>query len=286
MDQRKGDCSSSMFRVAVAVGVLIGFLICFPFLIPIALIVFFVSYLVSMLKFYNRENCLSKIGRRDLLNQELTNKILLRQGIVKLGQDRINLDNIRSVYENILKSVEVKFCNKALKIDNVSRNPFLEYNIQYGCKPLVLRFANRQKRGLVFYVFPETVLAFAEGVERKVFIGAYDLRALRIDCAPVIYPFNVIVAEKTKNPIEYYYRYSPVPDAQIAYCDWTIKNLDGSRSFKGGLLPEHNPLKFELRYARVQYNFGQLSTIVEYSNYSEVKRFTESYIKYLRITKR
>ncbi|MBR2320533.1 MAG: hypothetical protein IKA57_00180 [Clostridia bacterium] len=267
------------FPLLLLVIVLIPIIFILKYILPLLPIV----YLIWVLGYYNRKNCQIKINLPHLLDEELTKKILAKQGVVEIGSKDEKLKKIRISYENTLKSNAINKCkNSKFKIDNISKKPFQKYHIKCLCKPLILRFARTKRRGFVFYVFPKTILAFVEGPEAKVFIGAYNPQALSLCFNDTIYPFSVVVHERTKNPIHEYYSYNPIPDAPIIACDWSVTNADGSRSFRGGLLPEHNPLNFELKYMQVNYIFGQLSTTIDYSNYEETKKFANSLTTYLQ----
>ena len=249
----------------------------FPAIILFLCVLLFID-IFSAVKFYNRKRLIKELGGSGCYFEDLSNKISRKEPVVFSSNEIFN--QLYTFYAETLLSRDVKYKEGNLKIDSTGKVLFDKYNIVYKKSPITVRFILRKRRGVVFYIFPNAILAFAEGPFKKAFIGAYSLNLLNISYTRSIHPCNVVVDERTKNPIEYYYKYNPVPDSDIHYCDWTVKNLDGSRSFKGGLLPEHNPLIFELKYAQIKYEFGSMNAVVIYSNHSAAKQFVEGYLTY------
>ena len=281
MSKRKNDdCSSSLLGIGAVILVVVALI---KAILPVLLGVLGIfllyklfAYIGLVTVFYNRENGLNIIGSKHLLNHELTNKILAGQH-VEVGNNSENLNEMCELYNQIIKS-KIVDCKEKHKIDGEGRKLFSRNNIYCCCQPLaVIRYLAYKNKGYVFYVFPETILVFAEGSENCVFIGAYSLSLLNISYGMAVHSFDVVVEERTKYNIEYYYSYSPVPDAKIVHCDWAITNMDGSRSFKGGLLSANNPLQFELGYAEVTYQIGNLKSKIQYSNYSASVQFINKY---------
>ena len=133
-------------------------------ILPFGLIILFLSYLIYLLNFYNRKKSQQKIGASRLLDYSLTNKILSKKSTVRIGTKNEKFKEPLIAYEKAIKSNDIKFPEKTFKIDNISKNPFLKYNIICECKPLVMRFPRNKIRGLVFYVFPEIILALKRSV--------------------------------------------------------------------------------------------------------------------------
>ena len=274
----------------LVLGIIAIFIFILPYIFAVIAIVLLIKFIKDQInqsrlynRLYNRENCLQIIGHLECLNENLTNKILFGENIVSLAKTDVSFENMRKLYKKIFQSIKIRYDGGNLKFDNTDRDTLKKYNIEYSCTPLIIRFLPKEEREIVFYVFPETILSFAEGEKKVVFIGAYNFSLLNIWYEPITYSLEAVVEEKSRNPIEYYYEYNPVPDAEIVSCDWLVKNMDGSRSFKGGLLPEHNPLIFQLKYAKVNYQFGQLLEVVEYSNYNTATQFVNSYVKYSKL---
>ena len=53
--------------------------------------------------------------------------------------------------------------------------------------------------------------------------------------------------------------------------------MDGRRSFRGGLLPQHNPLHFTLKYGKLIVGFGYYSIGASFSNFLAVEYVTSLY---------
>ncbi len=145
--------------------------------------------------------------------------------------------------------------------------------------PIVVRFENNKRRGYSFIIYPFETFAYVSGAFGTKFIACYKTSEFfdaKID--NIRYTKSVIVYEKTQNSIECYYHYCPVKDATIlGSTNWQVTNKNGSRSFKGGLLPEHNPLIFRLRYGLVIFKFGNYKEMVSLSNCRCVEDFEEYY---------
>lgn len=73
-----------------------------------------------------------------------------------------------------------------------------------------------------------------------------------------------------------------MPDSQIRYMHWEAANHDGSRSFRGGLKPENNPLHFGLEYGIVTLGLCGAKLQYGFSNADLAKRFSDAYLEYLK----
>ncbi|MBE5744418.1 MAG: hypothetical protein E7358_06925 [Clostridiales bacterium] len=279
--------------IDAAIGGVLLMLILSSIIVPYILIVFGIVILILIIKkitkivkakkeennFFNRDNCIQKIGGIQYLNKELTNKILFRQGVVSLTCDNEANNHVNKLLKKSFDSRVVNTDSYNTSVSATYKKSIVAYKINSDAYPIAFRFLFEKSREIVFYMFSDVILAFAENEKRTNFIGAYDLGLLKVDCQADYVRKTRVVYDKSKEEISNYYRYNPIVDAEIYSCDWTVKNLDGSRSFKGGLLPEHNPLIFILKFAKVQYTFGKLNMTVNFSNYCSAKDFVDEFIK-------
>lgn len=101
-------------------------------------------------------------------------------------------------------------------------------------------------------ILPTTILLFKIDNQCTIFLCALFSTAFRVN---FVEKFNVekkiVVEEKSKEPIEYYDKFNTFNDSTIIARKWEKTNLDGTRSFAGGLKPENNPLHLTLEYAKI-----------------------------------
>ena len=124
----------------------------------------------------------------------------------------------------------------------------------------------------VFHLFNNIILVFLTTYEGKSeFLVALDSSAVKVTAKKKLCEKTVVVYEKSRLPIREYDGYCPVSDAKILSSRWTKTNLDGSRSFAGGLKPENNPLIFTLEYGVLNIAFCGITFEVSFSNGDAVK---------------
>ena len=130
-------------------------------------------------------------------------------------------------------------------------------------------------------IFSNTILLFMDPCNKPVkFLCALKQTAFNVSFKTETIEKTVAVHETSREPIEYYEKYNPVPDSKILNCNWEVTNRDGSRSFRGGLKPENNPLHFYLEYGVVTLTICSTSLEYGFSNSDLAKIFAEEYSKY------
>lgn len=130
-------------------------------------------------------------------------------------------------------------------------------------------------------IFSNTILLFMDHCNKPVkFLCALKQTAFNVSFKTETIEKIVAVHETSREPIEYYEKYNPVPDSKILNCNWEVTNRDGSRSFRGGLKPENNPLHFYLEYGVVTLSICSASLEYGFSNSDLAKIFAEEYSKY------
>ena len=109
-------------------------------------------------------------------------------------------------------------------------------------------------KNIKFIVLSNTILLFLQFRQRVIFLCALSPAAFQLEfIGTQSVDVKVVVNEKSKAPLFYYEQYNPCPDSKILSMNWEKTNLDGSRSFAGGLKPENNPLCFTLEYGLVNF---------------------------------
>ena len=229
--------------------------------------------------FFNRNDCLAKIGGQDFFDVNLTSKILSRQGFIQIDSGNTQAVLLHKSLKKCFSSEKIYQNSCDVKIDNNHNKSIVKYDIKCNISPIVFRFLQGKGREIVFYVYPTTILSFAENETKSKFIGAYRSEFFKATMMSISKEFEVVVPDKSRDDISKYYTYNPVSEAEILYCNWRVTNVDGSRSFKGGLLPEHNPLVFRLKFAQIKYDLGLLSITFQYSNYNYAQEFIDEYKK-------
>ena len=122
------------------------------------------------------------------------------------------------------------------------------------------------RNSFLLHIFEKVILVyFLSQNVCKTFLAALNTSTLAISSKKTGHQQSVIVWEKSRLPIREYDSYSPVKDAKIISSQWTKTNLDGSRSFAGGLKPENNPLVFTLQYGILRFCFNNTNYDIEFS---------------------
>ena len=235
--------------------------------------------------YYDRDRRIAELNINDKFDVALTNAILKAQAegtTVSVGKPNAAFDSVKEAYRLASQSNEILHGSDKLYSSDSNRALNSTFGIKATYAPLVLRYVGENNGGYVFYVFPETILAFVEGPEQVVFLAAYKPEALKITCNGLSVPKSMIVYEKTQYDIRYYDKFSPVRDAEIISSQWEVVNKDGSRSFKGGLLPEHNPLHFKLKYGKTTFTIGGYSMATSYSRYKPSMALVAAHDNYKR----
>ena len=244
--------------------------------------------------YYDKERWKSLINAPQQLDADLTNAIesaVANGTTVKIGSENNAFVEMRNAIPEVFLSkhqipsgVVLSCLDFKHVMNNASTSNIVPLGEQFGikpvCVPMILRSNDKKRRGLVLYVFGETVLAFVEGPERVVFIGAYKHDVLTISCTVERVHKSVIVNDHSQEIAAYYSHYNPIKDATIIGSHWEVTNQDGRRSFRGGLLPENNPLHFTLKYGKMTWNIGNYSVYSAFSRYAAVERISSLYNNY------
>ncbi len=229
--------------------------------------------------FYDRTRRLNELNLNDYIDRNTTKAIedAIKSGkAVAIGNETGSFRSLREAYHALSQAEDVVHTGDVLQLFTDATMSG-QYGVVSKCSPLGFKYIGENNGGYAFYVFPETVLAFVEGPEKCVFLAAYYPEAISISYDEGYRQFSVVVQEKSQNHIRYYDKYKPVKDAEIMASQWQVTNKDGSRSFKGGLLPEHNPLIFKLRYGQLVLKFGGYSATTSFSNSRAVKAFVNEF---------
>ena len=233
--------------------------------------------------FYSRSRRLEELNANDLIDLNFTKAIeeALKTGkAVPIGEETASFGEFRSAYQGVWNCLGRKQGSETLVSQGQAMNG--RNGVTPKCEPIVFKYVGEHNGGYAFYVFPEATLAYVEGPEKTVFLAAFKPQALNILSEETSYEYKQVVQEKTQYEIRYYDKFNPIPDATIISSHWEVENKNGSRSFKGGLLPEHNPLHFNLQHGAINFHFGDYEMRTVFSNYSAVEEladYAEDYSK-------
>jgi len=231
--------------------------------------------------FYDRNRRITELNADAFMDVALTESIVQAAAsgkTISVGSDTAAFHSLKDAYNNIMKSSDILQADSALSAQNTGRALTAANGIDAKTSPMILRYVGENNGGYVFYVFPETTLVFVEGPEQVVFIAAYYPTVLSLTCGALRYTLRPqVIPDKTQNPIRYYDRYCPVRDALIISSRWEVTNKDGSRSFRGGLLPENNPLHFTLKYGKLTVKLGDYSVDTSFSRYNQTVLLADAY---------
>ena len=271
------------------------------FYVLIALVLVVIGYvfyvIISNLVFFSYSRCVSYIGNTSAINHKATTAIKNKKGW-EVNLPNTNKSNYLKLFnscsEAYTEAFDSEYTGQVLG-DKVYEWALIYYpsyidkairrdriRAKEECKPLFLFYAD-----FFFIIYPyETFMYVYKDMSigtRMKFIACYNTEEI-FDYSVDRFTERrtVIVNEKSQRNIEYYYKYSPVTDAYVSKSThWKVTNKDGSRSFKGGLLPENNPLIFYLVYGTINYSIGNM-TVVDYtfSNCKKVEEFDTLYHRY------
>ena len=231
--------------------------------------------------FYDRNRRIAELDADDFIDVTLTEAIIQAAATgstVAIGREDAELSSVKDAYMQLLQSNDILQSDEALSAQNTGRALTTANGISLNSDPMIFRYIGENNGGYVFYVFPDTILVFVEGPEQVVFIAAYKPAALSLYCGTLRYTLRPqVIQDKTQKPIRYYDRYCPIHDAKIISSRWEVTNKDGSRSFRGGLLPENNPLHFTLKYGKLTVKLGNYSVDTSFSRYDSTKLLTVAY---------
>lgn len=206
-------------------------------------------------------------------------------------------ENLRFLYEDLLLCDDTVnpylFCYENILLDDKREASQILSNFKIkttSCITFSLRDKNRVKvknktvyRKYWFFVFSDTVLVFINPCDKPVeFLCALKTNAILVSFKTKIVERTVTIYETSREPIEYYTKYNPVPDSKIYSLHWEVTNSDGSRSFRGGLKPENNPLHFDLEYGVVTISICGVNLEYGFSNSDLAKKFADTYSGYIQ----
>lgn len=271
------------FKEHVELAIILGVIL----LVSIVLVIFAkrakrASYLRW---YYDRDRRIAELNLNSYLDEQITNEITNAQAdgkAVNIDKSNILFNDVVDAYEMLMKSNEIVNGNDKLVIDYLTEEVINKFKINATSTPFVFKYIGENNGGYAFYVFPEIILTFLEGPENKIFIAAYKPSALKMTCTAVsVKKGNIVVNDKTQNSIRYYDKYNPIKDAEIISSGWKVVNQDGSRSFRGGLLPQNNPLHFILKYGKITITMGDYSMETSFSRYKYARDFVKLYSDYI-----
>lgn len=165
--------------------------------------------------YYDRERRINELNANNKLDAGLTTEILEAQSAgttVPVGSGGgEHFERLRNVYQTIFTSQEIIQGEQELLPNDNGKALSGALGVTSSRDALTLEYSD----GFLFYVFPETVLAFVEGSEDTVFLAAYRPDALTITTTAVPEEVSTIVWNRTQYEIRHYDKFNPIEDAEI-----------------------------------------------------------------------
>ena len=266
----------------------------------VSIVVLYILYKIACVAyFYNTDRCLKVLGKQDLIDKEITRMIQSKKGLKITHMSNSSVfQNMNKAYNCMINSDDsygIRIGNgnsyiadrslEVLSSDDYINNTFKEYKISLEKKseaPIAVLFRDYKERGFSFIITEGEVLAFITGALANKFLACYKLSFAEFKWDTIKTTRSVVINEKTKNDIEYYYKFCPAQDATVITneTNWKVTNKDGSRSFRGGMLPENNPLIFKLLYSLITLSFGEYSNIFAFSDLDNSKAFISNWAEF------
>lgn len=237
------------------------------------------TYPTSMEYLMSRTNGLRTIHAEKHIDLELTEKILTaisNREKTELDSDCDELRKVHIAYNQLLDSEVIGYPDKlfATNADELEASIAHAKGVCAKLSPIVMKYYDKNRIAFSFHIYPHRVLVYLENSFASTFVAAYYNDILKLRCTE--YLFNaepVVVNEKSKEPMEYYNKFCPVSNTEIVGSHWKVTNKDGSRSFRGGLSPENNPLYFTLRFGTLAIDVGSFHGKTTFSRYRSVVEF-------------
>ena len=231
-------------------------------------------------KMFNAAEIFDSIADPQYINGEATEEItkILRCGgnidsIVSTPDN--NFHNVVSAFNNLCNSEEINHTSLYKHKDIVSTGA---PNICLQIRPDIGAY----EKYFVMVIFSKIILLFLVSNNAPEFLFALNSNALKIHAYTKEKIVPVVIEEKTKNELSYYDKYNPYSDSKIIRSYWERTNLDGSRSFAGGLKPENNPLNYVLEYGLIELKLCNATLETAFScasNVLEFCKFAQIYLK-------
>lgn len=244
----------------------------FAILIAIIFFVFLVILLNASLKaqkakkywawFYNRERGLAELNMNSYLMNELTNSLLNGEGASFSGCNDIAYSHFKIANSNIFAANDVAYVNSnngtgQYHKDNRDVNSLLsQIHVSTDGVPLDIYFATNKDGGYHFVILPDIILAFISGVERAVFVAAYDISAFSEEVSYINYQKSYDnITDMSHNDRSYFLRYCDVKDSQAIAAAWDYETKNG---YRDGRRQGNNSFRVKFKYTLVKYQIGSV----------------------------
>lgn len=237
------------------------------------------TYPTSTEYLFSRTNGLRTIHAEKNLDEELTEEILKAissNDKIKIDSDYEDFRKAHIVYNQLLNSEVIGYPDKlfATNDDELEASVSQAKGVCAKVSPIVMKYYDKNRIAFSFHIYPQRILVYLENSFESIFVAAYYTDVLKLKSAEFIFNAEpVVIDERSKEPMEYYDKFCPVSDAEIIESHWKVTNKDGSRSFRGGLSPENNPLYFSLRFGALSIDVGNFHGETTFSRYMSVVEF-------------
>ena len=178
MAKRKGSKNNSnplavLLAIPVAIFMFLKENLWLAFLIAAVVIAVVIGVIVAKKKkreaylrwFYDRDRRIAELNADTFMGVALTDAIMqaaANGSMVEVGGENAALKSVKDVYKLVLQSSDILQADSALSAQNDGRALTSANGIAVKSEPMVLRYVGENNGGYVFYIFPETILAFVE----------------------------------------------------------------------------------------------------------------------------
>ncbi len=234
-----------------------------------------IEYLMS------RTNGLRTINAEKYVDSEFTEEILTaisKNEKIELNSDYSNLKKAHIAYNKLLNSEVISYQNKlfATNDNELDASVVQAKGVSSKLSPIVMKYYYNSRIAFSFHIYPHRVLVYIENLSTSTFVAAYYTDVLKLGYTEYLFHTEpVVINEKSKESVEYYNKFCPISDSEIVESHWKVTNKDGSRSFRGRLSPENNPLFFTLKFGTLSINAGDFHGETTFSRYDSVAEFVD-----------
>lgn len=231
--------------------------------------------------YYSRERGLAELNMNSFLMNELTDSLLNGEGASFSGCNDIAYSNFKIANSNIFVANDVAYINNNNETgpyhkDNKDVNSLLgQVHVSTDGVPLDLYFATNKDGGYHFIVLPNIILAFISGIEKAVFVAAYDIRALSEEVSYINYQKSYDnITDMSHNDRSYFLRYCDVKDSQAIAAAWDYETKNG---YRDGRRQGNNSFRVKFKYTLVKYQIGSVQANIASSRTKNAEELNSAF---------
>ncbi|MBQ9791988.1 MAG: hypothetical protein IJW28_05385, partial [Clostridia bacterium] len=234
-----GNIFLSIIFIIGIVLMLISIMIEYWFLLPLLLLI--VIFANERYKIVFKKNLLKEIGLQNFIIQDKYKLLKSKKSFIDNSNELQQMFQNNNIDNKNVMALYQQCCSSKEYIQIKQRVYFCFSYKDY--QEVIDSIKDLYGDCYIICIFDNSFLLYHFNSKHKILLSEYDLSAINLECNKEIITKKVVVSEKTKNDITYYKKYAPnIDDSKIINSYWTYTNADGSRTFRGGLKPENNPL--------------------------------------------